>query len=349
MQGAATSPGGGFRPGQQLRPLGVGEVLDAAIKLYTRNAVSLWKIVAVLIIPIGIINQVVIGASLPSGAYVSAGTLYTPTGTLGTPAGAQITEIVLSVLAALVVEGALAISLVDAYIGQPLDWRESLRAAVGRLGALLWVAILVGVGVTIGFILLFVPGVWLAVAWTVAVPALMFERVSGFKALSRSFELVRGRWWATFAELLCAVIMLFVVVFVVALIFRGIETGLSVNSIGPWLALNWLGSMIADLISFPFIAAVIAVVYIDLRVRKEALDLELLAGTLGRTTGGAAPTAPTIVGGTAPHTSGLGGESSRLPDIGLGGESSGLPGLGLGDAEPPKSPPPSEPTWPPAG
>ncbi len=39
-----------------------------------------------------------------------------------------------------------------------------------------------------------------------------------------------------------------------------------------WLGLNWLGSMATDLIAFPFVAAVVAVVYIDLRVRKEGLD-----------------------------------------------------------------------------
>ena len=69
--------------------------------------------------------------------------------------------------------------------------------------------------VGLGFIALILPGIWLVMVWSVAVPALMFEHVGGFKALGRSFDLVRGRWWATFAALLVAVIMLFVVLFVV--------------------------------------------------------------------------------------------------------------------------------------
>ena len=270
-------------PTRQLRPLGVGEVLDAAIKLYTRNAVTMWKIVAVVIVPVAIINQIVIGSSLPSGAFVSGGTLYTPTGTLGTPAAGVITELVLGVLAVLTVNGALALCVVDAYIGSPLDWRESLQAAVGRLGSLLWLSILFGVLVVLGFIALVLPGIWLVTVWSVAVPALMFEHVGGFKALGRSFDLVRGRWWATFAELLVAVIMLLVVLFVVGLIFRGIESGLSVGSTGLWLALNALSTIVGAMIAYPFMASVIAVIYTDLRVRKEGLDLELLAGALGRT------------------------------------------------------------------
>ncbi len=284
MEGAPTGTGGKFQPGQQLRPLGVGEVLDAAVKLYTRNAAKLWKIVAVLLVPVALLNQIVVGVSLPSGAFVSDGTLYTPSGTLGTPAGATITQIVLSVLAALIVQGALALCLVDAYIGQSLDWRAALRAAATRIGSLVWLSILYGVLVVLGFIAVVLPGIWLVVIWSVAVPALMFEHVGGFKALGRSFDLVRGRWWATFAEELVAVIMLVVVLAVVALLFRGIESGLKVGSIGLWLGINWLANVIAELIALPFFAAVIAVVYIDLRVRKEALDLELLAGALGRAT-----------------------------------------------------------------
>jgi hypothetical protein len=284
MEGALRDPGSGFRPGQQLRPLSIGEVLDAAIKLYRNNAAALWKIVAVLIVPVGVINQAVIAASLPAGAYVSGGNLYTPNGTLGTPAAGEITQIVLSVIAGVIIQGALAMSLVDAYIGHPVDWLHSVRESAGRLGALLWLSIIAGLGVALGFIALIIPGVWLLVMWCVAVPALMFEQVSGFRALGRSFELVRGRWWPTFAALFVAALMLFVALFLVTLVLGAIESALSVGSVGPWLVLNWLGAVVGDLIALPFIAAVIAVMYIDLRVRKEALDLELLAGTVGRTT-----------------------------------------------------------------
>jgi hypothetical protein len=285
-EGAYT--GGDAGPWRQLPPLGVGEILDAAIKLYTRNAVTMWKIVAVVIIPVSIVNQIVIGSSLPSGAFVSGGTLYTPTGTLGTPAAGVVVELALGVLSVLIVNGSLALCLVDAYVGKPLDWRQSLLAASDRLGSLLWLSILYGVLAGLGFIALILPGIWLMTVWSVAVPALMFEHVGGLKALGRSFELVRGRWWATFAELLVAVIMLGVVLFVVGLIFRGIESGLSIGSTGLWLALNGLSTVVGALIVYPFIGAVIAVVYVDLRVRKEALDLEQLAG-LGPTSAAPVP------------------------------------------------------------
>lgn len=274
--------GGGVQPTQQLRPLGIGEILDAAIKLYGRNTAALWRIVAFVIIPVAIVQQAIIGSTLPAGAFVHDGTLYTFNGTLGTPAGAAIIDIVLSALAVLVVNGALALCLVDAYIGQPLNWRESLTAATGRLGSLILLSLMYGILVVIGLVLLIVPGVYLIVVWSVAIPALMFEHAGGFKALTRSFELVRGRWWATFAVMVVTIVALFIVLLVVGLVFNGVESALGVDSTGIWLGLNGIKTVVAALISYPFIGSVIAVLYIDLRVRKEGLDLELLAGALGR-------------------------------------------------------------------
>jgi hypothetical protein len=328
----ATTIGGGGPPARQLRPLSVGEILDGGLKLYVRNFATLWKIVAVVIVPITLINVIITGVSLPSGAFVHNGTLYTPTGTLGTPAAGVIGQIVLSFLAALIVQGALALSLVDAYIGHPLDWQESLKAGANRLGSLVWLALIAGVIVTIGFFALVLPGIWLVTVWSVCAPALMFERLGGFKALGRSFDLVRGRWWATFAELLVALIMLFIVLFVVGLVFTALSKGLSVGSTGLWLLLRFLSTTVADIIALPFLASVVAVIYIDLRVRKEALDLELMASNLGRAPAGVSATPAAATAGSATAESTFG----SLPEPTVG--SSSEPAAG--------SPPPPE--WPPS-
>jgi hypothetical protein len=280
MEGGFTQ-GSDAPPGRQLRPLSVGEVLDAAIKLYTRNLVTMWKIVAVVIIPVAIIQQLVIGLSLPSDAFVLNGTLYTFSGSLGTPAAGIIAELVLAFLAVLVVNGALSLAMVDAYVDQPLNWRQSLSAAVSRLGALIPLTIVLIVVLVIAYVLVIIPGIWLSVAFCVAVPAVMFEKASALEAMRRSWGLVRKRWWATFGALLVAIIMLVVVELVIGLVFSGIQSGLKVGSVGLWLTIRGLSTVVVDLIAYPFIAAVVSVIYIDLRVRKEALDLELLAGGFG--------------------------------------------------------------------
>lgn len=272
--------GPGRTPSRQLRPLRIGQIIDAAIRLYRNTAASLWRIVLIVIVPVAIIEQAAIGASLPSGSYVHNGSLYTPTGHVG---GLGVfVQLALGLLAVLVLNGALAICLVDAYIGNPIDWRASVRAALDRLGPLVWLALVYGVLTVIAFILFVIPGIYLVTVWCVSVPVLMFENVGAIGALGRSHELTRGRWWATFGALLSAIVLLTVVLFVIGLLLGAIETGLSINSIGVLLVVSALGTIITDLIAYPFVSAVIAVMYIDLRVRKEGLDLELLAGALGR-------------------------------------------------------------------
>jgi hypothetical protein len=224
--------------GEGLRPLRVGEVLDAAIKLYRRNAVDLWKIVACVVVPVLLIRTLIVGVTLPSDSFVHNGLLYTPTGRISVPVGAGIAGAVLSVVAALIASGALAISLVDAYVGEPIDWVASIREAGGRLGSLLWLAILWAVLVVVGLIAFVLPGIWLIVVWSVSVPALMFEHVGGFKALGRSFDLVRNRWWATFAEVLVAIIMVAIVTLVIGFVITEITKGLKIGSIGH--ARDWL-------------------------------------------------------------------------------------------------------------
>jgi hypothetical protein len=259
----------------RLRPLRVGEVVAAASALYGRNVRTMLAITAAVVIPLTVIQDVVLASGLSSSTYVRNGTLHTGSGPGSPPAGFAV-EFVVGLIALLLVTGALCLCAVDAYIGRPLRARESLRAAARRLAPLLWMAIVYGIVLTVALILFVIPGIWLAVMWAVAIPALMVEGLGGVGALRRSFGLVRHRWWATFAALVVAVIVLFVVGLVVGLVLDAIRSGLGTDSVGVWFVFSGLGTVIVDLVGFPFIGALIAVIYIDQRVRKEALDIEVL-------------------------------------------------------------------------
>ena len=68
VQPAAGAPGAPGADG--LRPLGVGETLDTAIKLYRNNAVALWKVVAIIIVPLQVIDVIVRRVTLPSDVFL---------------------------------------------------------------------------------------------------------------------------------------------------------------------------------------------------------------------------------------------------------------------------------------
>jgi hypothetical protein len=92
---------------------------------------------------------------------------------------------------------------------------------------------------------------------------------------------VSGRWWPTIARIVVAGLLVGILEIVVGLINLG--SALGISNVTLYFAVNALVSAVASIIAAPFTAAVVLVTYIDLRVRKEALDLELLAGGAGGT------------------------------------------------------------------
>jgi hypothetical protein len=254
------------------QPLTVGQTLSAAFDLYRQQATTLWTIVAVVVIPaqalIVIIERVILAGGTTQAIN---GTIYTTdsTGLLA------IVVIVVTFLSVILTMGALSKCLLDSYTGHPSGWRHSVQFAADRVGPLAWLAIICGFFLVIGYILLIIPGIFLTVAWIVAVPAVMFEGSSAFGSLRRSYDLVKGRWWATFGALLLAIVCIVGISIVLGLLLGGIANS---NSTSVILVLGGASRILAALVTYPLVAAVSAVIYIDLRVRKEHVSPHDLIG-----------------------------------------------------------------------
>ncbi len=131
-----------------------------------------------------------------------------------------------------------------------------------------------------------VVAVWLAVRFSLASPALMLEKQGIRQAMSRSAKLVRGSWWRVLGIQLLAAVIVGVVSAVIAIPFSLIAAAFSGEGISGLLNgtgdLGWtyfvisgIGAVIASMIKFPISAGVTVLLYIDQRIRREALDLEL--------------------------------------------------------------------------
>lgn len=266
----------------QLRPLRIGEVLDAAIKIYLRNAGQLFRSVLAVVVPVQILTALVQSSAISGGTVVN-GRL---TGVQqGGYLAAQLVIGVLTGLTALLASGACFKAVSDAYMGEAPNWRDSLRFAFGKLGSLLWLTVIVVVILILAFIALVLPGIYLGVAFAVALPVLLVEDIRGFKALSRSFQLTKGRWWPTFGTLLVALVLLYVVGIVIGLIFAALASAIisgSSSNLVLFVVISAVLGIISRTLTTPFFAACATVIYYDLRVRKEGYDLELLARDIGR-------------------------------------------------------------------
>ncbi|MFF9098968.1 glycerophosphoryl diester phosphodiesterase membrane domain-containing protein [Streptomyces rubrogriseus] len=152
-----------------------------------------------------------------------------------------------------------------------------------------------GVALTaLGFVAGGVVAVWLMVRFSLASPALMLEKQGIKKAMGRSVKLVRGSWWRVFGIQLLATVIANVVASIIVIPFAFLAATLGGDGVGGFLDgtgdLGWtflvvsgIGSVIGSMITFPITAGVIVLLYIDQRIRREALDLELAraAGTQG--------------------------------------------------------------------
>ncbi|MBJ3811503.1 DUF7544 domain-containing protein [Streptomyces flavofungini] len=132
-----------------------------------------------------------------------------------------------------------------------------------------------------------VVAVWLVVRFSLASPALMLEKQGVKQALRRSTKLVRLSWWRVFGINLLAMVITNVVVSIIGIPFTLIAGAVSGDGVSgfldsstsdvgwTFLIVSGIGQVIGSMLTFPITAGVTVLLYIDQRIRREALDLEL--------------------------------------------------------------------------
>ena len=274
---------GGAAAVPYLRPLDVGQKIDAAIKLVTRNFGTLARIVLIVAAPVQLLAFVVTASTVPDDYTVGSnfgGGGATPESDVDASSGFWVGQGVVALLGILVyvlTTAACFRAIGQAYLGERPDWRASLGYAAKRIHSVLWIFFLAGLAVLVGFICLIIPGIYLWNAFYLVMPILLLERLKGASALGRAVRLIRNHWWRTFGVLIAGNIL----AQVISSIVQGLLAALMFVAVGDdsvvALALSGIAGLAGQLITTPFIAALITVVYFDLRVRKEAFDLQLLA------------------------------------------------------------------------
>jgi hypothetical protein len=289
-----------------LRPLAVGEILDAAFTLYRRHFVTL--AVTALIPTLGIAAAFLL---LGSG-YVQAMTSADPMEVMTQMMSGLSRAMLIAFSGALVLWPALTRQVAQAYTGQPTSVADGFaagaRALLTLLGAsvLAWIGfILAGIGV--GIVLMMVVmvfgalgpvtgfvGVTLAILGWFAfiliafailfavVPAVVVEGAGPMAALERSFTLARGALRRVLGVLLVAGLIAYLPVMAVMALTGGLAQMMDpsdVPGVGQLITQQVL-SMGVGILTTPFLVAVVVLLYFDRRVRTEALDVQMMADAL---------------------------------------------------------------------
>ena len=269
----------GGNPG--LRPLAFGEIVDVALKIFGRHWRTLVACVLVPTVPIQIVSVLVVLSIAPEQFDLSSRTTSPSEGTDGAEIAGVLVVRLLEVLASILAWAACFKAVADGYLGREAGVAGSLRFGLPKIPRLLGLSIVAGALIVIGLILIIIPGLVLMTFLSLAVPALLFERIGVFGAIGRSFELVSGRFWSILLLMIVTILALLVVSFVFGLLLGGIGVAVSEDSEAVGAAVTFVAAVIATAITTPIFAAIISVLYFDQRVRKEGFDLQLLAEGVG--------------------------------------------------------------------
>ncbi|HEY3889957.1 MAG TPA: glycerophosphoryl diester phosphodiesterase membrane domain-containing protein [Caulobacteraceae bacterium] len=178
-------------------------------------------------------------------------------------------------VASLVLQGAITYGTIADLNGRRAQFAECLSMGLRNWFWLFLLAIVVILAEAVGYIFFIVPGLMLAVAWMVAVPAQVVEHTGVFGALSRSAELTRGHRWAIFGLLVIYLIASGVLQGSIIGIVAALAVSLSPNlsQAATQLVAQPLLSVATSLIG----AAGVASIYYELRSTREGIGPEALA------------------------------------------------------------------------
>lgn len=177
-------------------------------------------------------------------------------------AGVIIIGLVVTVVANIWFQGAVVEAVNDIRDGRRDHTIGSLfRSITPVLGPLTLAAILGGIGIALGFVALIVPGLVLLTWWALIGPVIVMERKPAMAAFGRSRELVRGSGWQVFGVL----VVMLLIQLVVTSLFQALGESLSDD-----ITIYSIAILVGDTITAPLGALAAAVMYLDLRQRRDA-------------------------------------------------------------------------------
>lgn len=220
----------GAEPGH----IDIGKVLRDGLDIYKRSAVTIWVVTLILIIPVAIIRYF----EQDTGSWL-----------LGLIGGIAMLILELYLTGSLVKvvqeaeeDGSAPVSTVGALIG----------SVTRKLFPLLIMGIIVAVCTEVGFIFLIIPGLFVALIWSVCVPAMMVEDRGIFDSLGRSYNITNGNRWRMIG-LAIVLLIIYAIIFIIAGLLAAISPIVGV-----------IAFVVAGVLLYPYSALIRTVLFYDL-------------------------------------------------------------------------------------
>jgi hypothetical protein len=285
-----------------IRPMSFGEILDGSLTLYRRNfGVFVMLAIASLIVPVLLFGYAVL---FMSEQFMLSFMMMHFDPML---AGMVLLILVTYVVGTLMMNAGTIRVISDSYLDRPTSFGQAIGLGVSKIWPLFIVGIAKGVLLAVlggimggllavvgpmmagsgalGKIILIVAGIigvwfciWVAAGYGVTTPVVALERLGGaFEAFGRSWGLTRGSRGKVVGLFVVAILLFN---FIPSFILQMIGGVVARTSPAAGMAILVAASLL-PIILYPAISCVITLMYYDLRVRREAFDLQMLSQQLG--------------------------------------------------------------------
>jgi hypothetical protein len=230
-----------------LRPRSGPELLDAAFQFWRESFTLLCTVVAAAFGPIIILEML---------AVADAG---------------NVLFLLMARIGALVFEAMASAAVIfivsERYMGRDVTAGQALQKVASRIVTIFATSFLYGLIVGIGFMLLIVPGFYWACKYFAMMPAVVIEGLNSSTSQKRSATLTNGSKW----RVLGLIVVAWIIYFVLLAIAGGI--------VGATMHGSMTGIVLTRLLVvpiYPFLGILVTLLYYDLRIRNEGLDLDMM-------------------------------------------------------------------------
>jgi len=236
-----------------LRPRSATELVDAAFQVFRRAPVQFIVTGAVVYVP-WLVIQLAFNLGIQRDALPDLGVL--------------LPNLVAGLIIYVILGGAIAVIARDVYLDRTPDVAAAYRIVAARFVSLAVVSISVVIMLTIGLIFLFLPVLYPLSRFFAARQAVVLEGLGPWRALGRSSELSVGVKWHIIGTLILGGLLTIIIS-----LGAGLAAGMIPSNVVQRIVETLIGVCVR-----PFFSIVETLLYYDVRIRKEAFDIEYMAG-----------------------------------------------------------------------
>jgi len=252
-----------------LRPLSTSELLDRTFHLYRNNFLVFLGIAAIpqlatLVLRLWYFNSL-------NGTFDNRFS------------GSALAINFVSYVALEISAAATVFAVSSIHLDRPITVGSAFAGAKSSMVRVLLITLAVSIAAGIGLIFLIIPGIYLWLMWSLAIPVTVIEGGGLNISTTRSKYLTRGSRGRIFVICLLIAILVWVVsvIFQIPLMFLVVALRGHIERAGANIFVaSSIGTFLSTSLVGPLLTIALTLIYYDQRVRKEGFDLQLMMATL---------------------------------------------------------------------